>query len=343
MHIPETLAFDDVLLVPKNSEIQSRSEVNLSVVICKGLKFDHPIIPANMKSIVGPKLVREVYQMQGLVLLHRFNSMKDQFKHILCLQEEFGDRIFDYIGVSVGVKKEDYKNVKIWYETGIKIICVDIAHLDSTLGLQMVRHIANNYPKILLIAGNVATKDAAIRAWKSGADIVKIGIGSGSICSTRIATGCGVAQLSAIMEIAEVKKDLEKELDRKLYTISDGGHKQHGDCGKALCFTDFVMLGNMLAGATETPGNVIEINGQKLKEYSGSSTLKTNRVEGYNGAVRASAPVREIMKKLLESLQSCCSYQNCRNVKDLQNNPQLRKITHSGWKESGAHDIIVLG
>lgn len=336
-----TFSFDDVLLKPKYSEIRSRSEVDLSVKLCKGFSFNIPFIPANMQSIISDKMVMKLIDLGALSILHRFSDIEHQLKLLSDLQVAFGKEVFDFVGVSVGVKKQDYTNLKSFDAMGVKIFCVDIAHLDSSQGMEMVKHIAVNYPQALLIAGNVATGEAAARAYRAGADVVKVGIGSGSICSTRIETAAGVPQLSAIMEVAETKRKLEPELQRKLFSISDGSAREAGDCVKSLCFSDMVMLGSYFAGAEETTGEEIEINGQKLKPYHGSSTHKSSRVEGVKAVVHSKGSVVDLMVKLIEGVQSGCSYQNAKNLTQLKNNPSFIRITGAGLTESRIHDVIV--
>lgn len=342
MAFEEKLSFDDVLLTPKYSEISSRSEVNLSVDLSKGFKFDIPFLPSNMKSVFSVEMAEKIIcHRGGLVLLHRFAPLEEQIKILSNLQEKIGKGIFDFLGVSVGIKDTDYQNLKIFKELGVKIFCIDVAHLDSSIGLQMVQYISKNYPEALLIAGNVATGEAAVRAFRAGADVIRIGIGNGSICSTRIQSAAGNPQLSAIMEIAAVIKDLEKELGRKLSTISDGSAREAGDCVKALCFTDMVMMGGYFAGCQESPEEEIEINGQKLKAYHGSSTHKDKRIEGVKALVHSKGSVLDLMQNLIEGVQSGCSYQNAKNLNELKISPSFIRITGAGLTESRIHDVII--
>ena len=341
MFFKEKISFDDVLLEPKYSEIRSRSEVDLSINLCKGFSFRIPFIPANMQSIISKQMIDRIVERSGLIFMHRFGSTEEQLKLITKLTDSWGDKLFNFLGVSIGVKKQDYDNLKFFSELGIKIFCVDIAHLDSAHGLEMVKYISTNYPKALLVAGNVATGEAAARAWRAGADVVKVGIGSGSICSTRIEAAAGVPQLSAIIDVAEAKRKLEPELGRKIYSISDGSAREAGDCVKSLCFSDMVMLGSYFAGAVETPGDEIEINGQRLKPYHGSSTHKDSRVEGVKAAVHSKGHVGDLITKLYEGVQSGCSYQGARNLEQLKNEPAFIKITGAGLTESRIHDVII--
>lgn len=340
MRIEEGFTFDDLLLKPKYSTVKSRSQVDLSVKLTKGIELSLPFIPANMSDIVGKEMVLKMFSHGAMSLLHRFSPIDDQ---ILLIQELFhmNPAMPYFVGVSVGVKPEDYFNIDSFCGLGVKIVCVDIAHVDSTLGLQMVEYIHRNYPEMLLIAGNVATGDAAVRVWEAGADVVKTGIGSSGICSTRLEAGAGVPQLSAIMDVANAKQELQSKIGRPIFFISDGGHKKSADCVKSLCFADMVMLGGMLSGTDESNGVNVSVGGKKYKSYSGSSTYKLDRVEGVKGLVESKGPVDAIIKRLSEGLQSGCSYQNCHNLAELKEDPTFVKITNAGIKESGIYGVDI--
>src|ERR1019366_4478498 len=170
----ESLTFSDVLLRPLHSTVKSRKDVDLTINLSKGLGFAHAIIPANMKTILNYKVAEEMYKSGGLCLLHRFMSFEEQINILDSLKLQFAD-FADYIGVSVGVQNEDYKNVNKFYDFGVRIFCVDIAHIDSVNGVEMVKFISETCPDAFLIAGNVATGGGAFRLWASGADAVKVG------------------------------------------------------------------------------------------------------------------------------------------------------------------------
>lgn len=329
------LTYDDVLLVPQYSEINSRSQVDVSVKIGK-FTFSHPIILSNMKSIIGPDMALEIVKSGGLAVLHRFSSIEDQLN--LCFQL-IALGYTNNIAISVGVKQEDKDNLYKFIDLGIKIVCIDVAHGDSSLCLEMCKYVKEHFPQVLLIAGNVATATGAKRLWAAGADMVKCGIGPGSICSTRIQTGNGVPQLTAIMNIHKVKIELQSILNKKLYFIADGGLKTPGDIVKALCFADMVMTGNMFAGCYESPGKVITIDNKTFKQYEGSSTHKTNHIEGVIGLVPVKGTFKDILNSTLEGIKSGCSYQGVDNLEDLKDNPHLIKISSAGLKESHPHSI----
>jgi len=347
--IREGLTFDDVLLVPKYSTVKSRStDVDISVKWGK-LSFAHPVIPANMKTVTGMEMAYEIIKSGGLAILHRFMSPQEQVDIAEDIIDNFGP---DHFAVSIGVKAHDREYVDRFYDVGVRIMCIDIAHGDSSLCEEMAKWVKEKHSDIFLIAGNVATGDGARHLWEAGADVVKVGVGPGSLCTTRLETGNGVPQLTALMDVAEAQRQL-RELEktryypheshkRKTYPfISDGGIKKAGDVVKALCFADMVMAGNVFAGCEETPGVVHTIGGVPHKEYVGSSTHKANHIEGVAAWVACKGKYQDVLTKFLEGLRSGCSYQGSHNLRELKDNPTFIRITNAGLVESHPHDVIV--
>lgn len=344
--IREGLTFDDVLLVPAYSTVKSRTtDVDLSVK-WGNFKFKHPVIPANMKTITGLEMAYVVCASGGLCILHRFMPVEDQISIAQDILDNFGDRNF---GVSLGVKDSDIANFHSFLEEGVRIFCIDIAHGDSEHCVNMIKKMREINSQVLIIAGNVATGPGARRLWEAGADVVKVGVGPGSLCTTRVETGNGVPQLTALMDVEKVRQELvelqrtkEPQNRRNFYTISDGGIKEAGDIVKALCYSDMVMAGNVFAGCIETPGEVVRHpDGRTYKSYVGSSTHKTNHVEGVAALVHTKGPFEDILAKLLEGLKSGCSYQGAHNLAELRDNPEFIRITGAGLRESHPHDVIL--
>jgi len=329
--IKKSYTFDDVLLVPKYTEINSRSEVNLNTKLY--IDYELPVVASNMKTIVGKNMIEAFYKNKGLSIMHRFSSMQEQMQLINNLNIDK-----DYLSVSVGVKNEDYDNVLKFIDLGINIFTLDIAHAHSKSAAEMINYI-KKYNKYV-IAGNISTKESAKFLWNNGADTVKVGIGGGSICTTRIETGNGVPMLTSIMWAAEAKDELSNNDNYKI--ISDGGISKVGDIAKALCFAEMVMCGNMFAGSDETPGDIIEIDGRKYKRYDGSSTYKVNHIEGVNSIVESKGPVQNIINKIKDGLKSACSYQGVNNLNDLKINPEFVEISNSGLVESNHHNVKVI-
>jgi IMP dehydrogenase len=334
--IREGLTFDDVLLSPVYSTIPHRDEehINLSVnMVCDAANiiFDHPIIPANMEDVAGLELLARQVESGGLALMHRFQPVEVQIEIFKELGEE------PIIGASIGVQWEDVAIAEKLLAAGIGIICVDIAHGDHVLAERMVSflHRMDRTKRPIIIAGNVATKGGAKRLYGAGADVVKVGVGPGSLCTTRIETGCGVPQLTAIMDVAELRAEHFPHNG----LIADGGIKNAGDCVKALCFADMVMVGNLFAGCNEAPGKPI-VGGGKV--YRGSSTYKASHVEGVEAYVKPAGPFDKILTRLLEGIRSGCSYQGSETLEQLKEDPQLIRITSAGLRESYPHDVHVI-
>lgn len=335
----EYLTFGDVLLKPNYSDIKSRSEVNTTVKI-KDFIFSNPLVPANMKSIMSLDMCRELYKTKSLGLMHRFWDIKDQLNLFKDLKLEFGTDVFNYIGCSIGVKEEDYKNLESFIDLGVKIVCIDIAHGHSKECGKLCKNIKAIYPGVLLIAGNVATEEGADYLWDSGADVVKGGVGGGSLCTTRIKTGAGVPQLSAIKEIYN-NKNLMLRSDK--YLISDGGIRDIGDLVKALAFSDMVMCGNLFAGLEESPEETMEIDGVKYKKYAGSSTHKTTHIEGVVSLVHIKGKYKDLLEEYLQGIRSGLSYAGAQDLNVFKRVANFVKITNSSITESHSHDVKVIG
>lgn len=372
MNITEGLSYDDVLLVPKYSTIKSRDEVDTSVKLPKiGTTLKHPIIPANMKSVAGYNLAVELIKSGGLYIHHRFEDIGHQTGIFHELKKQFIEDVSDRFGFSVGVKEDQFKLVDYLVDMiGARILCVDVAHGDSLNCHVMCEYIAKKYPKVLLIAGNVVTGEAAVRMWNCGVDICKIGVGSGSICTTRIQTGNGMSTMTTISNVAKAKEECmhisslslekfhghlrqpnlyfstyfnvfkeQKQFPKEMMFIADGGIKTSGDICKSLCFANMVMVGNLFAGTEESPGEKIVKDRVTYKKHSGSSTHKSSYVEGVEGYVKCEGKFNDVLEGLLQGLRSGMSYQNAKTLEELRKYPEFVKITNSGLIESHAHDL----
>lgn len=334
--IREGFTFDDVLLVPQHSKVHSRSDIDLGVELTnvrgRTWKFAHPIVPANMLNIAGPALIDAAVTREGLSIAHRFEAFSDQLSYFSRTHLHW--RRKEIVGASVGVKDDDYANSSQLFDKGVRIFCVDIAHGDSSACIDMVHHLRriDKNGELLVIAGNVATGPAAGRLWDAGADVVKVGVGPGSLCTTRIETGCGVPQLTALMEVSKVAGGRQ--------FIADGGLKSAGDMVKALCFADMVMTGNLFAGCVEAPGRIVRVGGVDYKEYVGSSTHKTSHVEGVEAMVPIKPHFWKILARLLDGIKSGCSYQGVSSLADLKDSPEFMRVTSASMRESGAHDVL---
>jgi IMP dehydrogenase len=316
----------------------------------KGVEFPIPIVSANMKTVTGPEMCAEIYFHGGLAIMHRFyDSPKQQIEayiksiHLIGARSRYQVPSRGAIGVSVGTLSNGASEVidefaKLKAEIPPRIMCVDVAHGDSDVCIDTVKYIHNKYPEILLIAGNVATASGAQDLADAGADVIKVGIGNGSLCTTRLEAGNGVPQLTALEEVYDQSNN-----GKNFKVIADGGIRLAGDCVKALCFSHAVMLGNVLAGTDESPGEIIQTtDGKEYKTYAGSSTHKINHIEGVTGLVPCKGPVLKVIEKLLQGIKSGCSYQGAKNLEELKRNPEFVLISNAGLIESKPHDVIVI-
>lgn len=355
--IEEGLTFDDVLLVPQHSTVESRAKVDISVK-WGALEFAHPIIPANMQTVTGKEMAIEIIKSGGLAIIHRFMDEKEQVKIAENIIDNHGN---EHFAVSIGIKPSDKELLAKFRHVGVRIICIDVAHGDSEQCVEMIKWIKSNMSDMFIIAGNVATGQGAERLWRAGADAVKVGVGPGSLCTTRIETGNGVPQLTALMNVHATRERLNntllaeyansilnevnvkqfKTINRPIYIIADGGIKSAGDIVKALCFADMVMVGNLFAGCEETPGSTLVIDGVSYKRYVGSSTHKNKHVEGVAALVPYKGTFQNVFDKLSDGLRSGCSYQGAHKLSELQDNPEFVRITGAGLKESHPHDVII--
>jgi IMP dehydrogenase len=302
-------------------------------------------------------MVPEIIESGGLAILHRF---MEPVKQLRIANEIVSAGGATHFAVSVGVKLSDREMVSSFHKAGVQLVCIDIAHGDSEHCVDMVKWIKDRYPGKFVIAGNVATGMGAQRLWLAGADVVKVGVGPGSLCSTRIETGNGVPQMTALMDVANMRKTLldprqryiqchedgtheevPPKIERPIYIMADGGIKSAGDIVKSLCFADMTMVGNLFAGCTETPGGRMMIDDVMYKEYAGSSTHKKNHVEGVAALVRCTGDYYEVLTKLLEGLRSGMSYQGAHNLQELQEHPEFVRITNSGLVESHPHNVLI--
>ena len=260
------------------------------------------------------------------------------------------------VGAAIGVKDGDLDRAERLAEAGCDVLVIDVAHGHSDLAVDMTKAVRQKLPKVDIIAGNVATAAGVVALAKAGADCIKVGVGPGSICTTRIVTGCGVPQLSAVAECSLAAQ----EYNPALTIIADGGISSSGDIVKALAAgADAVMLGNMLAGTDESPGETLYKNGRKVKvirgmagigsvaskrerEFGRSSDIFDVVPEGVEGVVNYRGPVEAVLRNLCGGIASGLSYCGVRRISDLPAAAEFVRITPSAQRESGAHDIAII-
>lgn len=339
--------FDDVLLVPQQSEVQSRKDVDLSTTL-GNLKLQIPIISANMATVTEASMASRMHDLGGLGILHRFNTdevIEQQIKYLLenkvpCVP-------------SIGIGEQELERAKKYFELGVRAICIDVAHGAMKSVEKLVKELdfvnRNKGYDLTIIAGNVANRNATAALFMAGAHVVKVGVGPGSVCSTRIVTGHGVPQLTAIMECSEAKGFAGVRMKIKNPTIiADGGIRNSGDIVKALAAgADAVMIGGLFAGTEETPGiPTREADGYMYKHYRGmasgsqqvmSKGFVSGTPEGVESLVPVKGAVQPIVAKLLAGVRSGLSYSGAFNIPALQNDAEFMIVSTASLKESAPH------
>lgn len=334
------LTFDDVLLMPRHSEMNSRRAPNLESKVSKNFSLKTPIISANMDTVTGSAMAIKMAELGGLGILHRFMTPEEQVQEVKLMVEKIRPLGLP-VAASIGVKEEGMRRADLLADAGVDIFTIDIAHGDSVMMLEVLDYVKKKYPKIDVIAGNTAMPDGVKRLIEHGADSVKVGIGPGSMCTTRIITGCGVPQLTAVaMCVDEARK-------HGVPVIADGGIKTSGDIVKAFAAgAQTVMLGSMLSGCLETPG---EIEGGR-KRYRGMASKdaqvswrgelpKGMAAEGEARWVPCKGSVENIVHELCGGIRSGMTYLNANNIADININARFMEMTASGMMESKPHGL----
>jgi len=473
LEFKEGLTFDDVLLVPKYSDITSRSQTDLSTKLSRNISINIPFVSANMDTVTESSMAMAMARAGGIGIIHRFLSIQEQANEVLKVKrsgsviienpysissEKSIQDALDYaedkeisgllvvdsnsklvgiiterdllfadtndhiqnvmtkdvvtakpgitldeskeilhkhrieklpivddsgiikglittkdiinnadfpnaskdkkgrplVGAAVGVKGDFLERSESLLEAGTDVLVVDIAHGHSENALNTVRNIKKAFPDCELIAGNVATAQGAEDLIKAGVDAVKVGVGSGSICITRVITGSGVPQLTAVIDCAKIGKD------HGIPIISDGGTRTSGDATKALAAgASSVMIGSMLGGTDESPGTVLTKNGKRFKIYRGMASLAASLgrksketgsfsldddlndyvAEGVEAMVPYKGTVTDILKQLTGGIRSGLSYCGAHNIPQMQDNAEFIKISGAGFAESQPHDV----
>ncbi|QLY27116.1 guanosine monophosphate reductase [Bdellovibrio sp. KM01] len=331
------LTFDDVLIIPVRSDVRSRRDPQLTTKVTRNFTMDTPIISANMDMVTEFDMALAMHQLGGMGILHRFLPIEEQAAQARRLKEA-GLKL---ISASVGVGEEFKTRSKALVEAGVNIITIDIAHGHSVQMMETMKWLKDTYPKVDLIAGNMATPDAAHDLIEAGADAIKVGIGPGSMCTTRIITGCGVPQLTAIALCAEVAASHDVPV------IADGGIRTSGDMVKAFAAgASTVMLGSMLSGTIETPGEIK--NGKK--QYRGMASKSAQESwrggvpegmapEGESTQVNVKGHVKDVIHEVTGGIRSGMSYINATSIAEIKEKALFMEMSSNGISESRAHGV----
>ncbi|OGY87657.1 MAG: guanosine monophosphate reductase [Candidatus Kerfeldbacteria bacterium RIFOXYA2_FULL_38_24] len=346
-NIPEALSYDDVLLIPQYSEILP-ADADLSVTLGH-LKLTVPFLSAAMDTVTESAMAITLARAGALGVIHKNMSADQQAKEVaLVVKEKLPT------GAAISVGAEQFRRAKQLVKAGAQLLVVDSAHGHSKGVLDQVRLLKKTFKKyVTVVGGNVATALGAHALFTAGADVVKVGIGPGSICTTRIVAGIGVPQFTAVQECAKEAKKIKRQI------IADGGIKYSGDVTKALAAgSAAVMIGSMFAGTDEAPGKIVLHHGQKMKIYRGMGSVEAMEKgskdrygqkevhhkkklvpEGVVGYTLYKGPVNTILFQLAGGVRAGMGYNGAKNIVSLQKNAQFVRITQSGLIESHPHDL----
>ncbi|PHQ16278.1 IMP dehydrogenase [Marinobacter profundi] len=327
------------IMTPKSKLVTVREGADLEEV--KELLHRHRI----EKVLV----VNENFELRGLITVKDIQKAKDY--PLACKDDQGRLRV----GAAVGTGGDTEARVAALVEAGVDVIVVDTAHGHSKGVIDRVRWVKTSFPEVQVIGGNIATAEAALALADAGADAVKVGIGPGSICTTRIVAGVGVPQITAVSNVAAALKD------RGIPLIADGGVRFSGDLAKAIVAgAHSVMVGSLLAGTDEAPGEVELFQGRSYKAYRGMGSLgamgqgSSDRYfqdasegveklvpEGIEGRVACKGPMRNIVHQMMGGLRASMGYTGCANMDDMRTKPQFVRITNAGMRESHVHDVTI--
>jgi len=319
----QSLTYDDISLIPTQvSRIKSRTEASTNCSFL-GLKLNVPVISSPMDSVTGIEMAKELSNLGSIGIVNRFDSSLDSV-----LNSKNGKGIK---AISIALNT----NLKTIEKIAAKnyLICIDTANANNKEVLKKTEMIKKKF-NVKVIVGNIAHGASLEQLENAGADAVRVGIGSGSVCTTSIQTGIGIGQVSSLLNILFARKD--KKL--KIKIIADGGVKSPGDVAKAIALgADIVMLGRMLSGTRETPGEVIKYNGQLWKKYRGSASfgvkMRNEFIEGEETMVAYKGAVKSVIDGISDGLKSSMSYMNCLNLEELRKTETFAILSNSSYLE----------
>jgi len=347
------LTYDDVLLLPDASDVVP-SEVDTSTRLTRNITLAVPLVSSAMDTVTESAMAIAMAKAGGIGIIHRNLPIDEQVTHVKLVKG------VGLAGAAVGVGDDGFARAQALIEAGVDVVVVDTAHGHHRAVLDAITRIKNFSSTIEIIGGNVATRAGAQALINAGADAVKVGVGPGSICTTRVVAGVGVPQVTAIIEAAKACNKAGIPL------IADGGLQYSGDIVKAIVSgAHSVMLGSLLAGCAESPGELVEIDGRTYKAYRGMGSLSAMQSrgeqksyskdrymqddvlsedklvpEGIEGKVAYRGPVADVVHQLVGGLRSGMGYAGAPNIETLRREGRLIQITAAGLQESHPHDVL---
>jgi IMP dehydrogenase len=337
------LTYDDIQLVPSYSEIESRAKIDLSTQLTTNYRIQIPLIASPMDTVCDSDMAIVMAQLGGVGCIHRFMTIEQQAEEVQNVKfavydssiiNDWGDDVVP-IMAAVGANGDYLERTHELTKAGANVILIDVAHGHHKFVREAIGKIKSNFPTVDVIAGNIATAEAAedLESW--GADGLRVGIGGGSLCTTRIKTGFGVPNVTSLLDVASVAN---------VPVIACGGIRTSGDIAKAIaCGADSVILGSLLAGTKESPGAILEKPQGLYKRYRGAASLETKsihgqatrNVEGESTVVPFKGGAKFIIDGLLDGLRSALSYAGADDI--LTFNPEFRVVTNAGMAEAKPH------
>lgn len=347
--LQEGLTFDDLLLLPNFTDFK-RSAVDLTTKLHPKITLKLPIISSPMDTVTEEKMAVAMAQGGALGIIHRNLPIEKQTTMVRKVKAK---KLL--VGAAVGIGQDFENRVKNLIQANVDLICIDSGHGHSQFVIATTVYLKKNYPYMPIMAGNIATFEGARTLIKAGADMLRVGMGPGSICTTRVVTGMGVPQITAIMEAVKAKKG------KKVTVVADGGVRQNGDMAKALaCGANAVMLGSLLARFDEAPGKLVTIKGKKYKQYRGMGSIAAMKkgaaerygqskttdekkliAEGIEGLVPYQGKVADYLHQVAGSLRSSFYYLGARNLKEFFIKSKLIKISQASLTESHPHSVVI--
>jgi len=332
------LTYDDIQLVPSYSEVYSRKSISLETQVSKNYKIDIPLVASPMDTVCGYDMAMSFMKVGGVGCVHRFMSVEEQthlVKKIFSSRTKGRHSGNSPIMAAVGANGDYLQRATELIGAGVDIILIDVAHGHHRNVRDAIQNIKAISHEVDVIAGNIATREAALDLESWGADGLRVGIGGGSLCTTRVKTGFGVPNVTCLQEIAAVAK---------VPVMADGGIRSSGDISKALALgASCVMIGSLIAGTEESPGSIIETGQGLYKRYRGAASLETKmthgqearNVEGESTMIPYKGGVKYIIEGLLDGVRSSFSYAGANSINEF--NPDIVRITAAGQQEAKPH------
>lgn len=338
--------FDDVLIRPQYSEIDSREAVDTSVEIVPGVVLKSPIMSANMQTVNSVELCIALAKAGGMATVDQFRNIEEEVEMIEKVKQ--ADCL---VAGAIGTSRDFLERAEAVVAAKVDLIVMDSPHAHNSLTKNAIKAFRNKFPDFPIIVGNIATKEAALFLIHHGVNGIKIGVGPGAACLTRVNTGSGAAQITAIMECYDVARN------HGVSIIADGGIKAPGSFAKAIAAGgSTAYMGSIFAGTDEAPSKLIEKDGKKFKEYYGSSSplAKINRaksdknfkedpnrfVEGESGFTKYQGTVADVVNRYIMGLKSAMSYSGAKNIREFQERAIFTVLTQNGVAENGAHGLV---